>query len=247
MADTNTSRKPHLPTPPAALAAATRWATHLLRAALVLAAMRALRPLLGPTDDLSDIPLTPRQRSLLGLRPVRGSPSSVPGTPGGTPGSAPGSPAVAGYVTPPRFVRAASGALASSVGASSRAATLGSSPPTPGGRTPSSAGARSSVGSGASPFGAGGSLLRGPARNDFALSPAGASPLVRKAVHGKRWSLNGSGFGESGAGAPGSPSPAPTGNGAGAGSGGSRSPSVTLTNKWLYQRQWSGNGPARYI
>jgi nucleoporin POM34 len=234
--------KPHLPTPSEALVTAFSYATHLFRAALVLAALQALRPLFGPTDDISDIPLTPRQRSLLGLRPIRLSPSSLPGTPG-TPGSAPGSPAVAGYVTPPRFVRAASGALASSAVASSRAATLGSSPPTPGGRTPSSAGARGSVGSGApSPFGPGGSLLRGPARNDFSLSPAGASPLVRKAVHGKRWSLGGGGLGESaGAGVPGSPSPAPAAN------GGSRTPSVTLSNKWLYQRQWSGNGPARYV
>jgi nucleoporin POM34 len=234
----------HLPTPPAGLLTAFTYAVHLARAALVLAALRAMRPLLGPTDDISDIPLTPRQRSLLGLRPVRESPSlSQPSTPGSAASSMPGSPAV-GYVTPPRFVRASSAAGAfASAGASSRAATLGSSPPTPG-RSPSSAGGgRSGAGSPAG-FGPGGSLLRGPARNDFALSPIPSpNPLVRRAMAAKRWSLGGGGLGDSGA-APGSPSPAPTG---GNGGSGSRTPSVTLSNKWLYQRQWSGNGPARHI
>ncbi|KAJ5716508.1 hypothetical protein N7493_008419 [Penicillium malachiteum] len=47
----------------------------------------ALYPLFRPKDDLSDIPLTPTQRALLGLDPT----ATPPGTPGTT------------YVTPPRY------------------------------------------------------------------------------------------------------------------------------------------------
>lgn len=47
----------------------------------------ALYPLFRPTDDLSDIPLTPTQRALLGLDPT----ATPPATPGTT------------YVTPPRY------------------------------------------------------------------------------------------------------------------------------------------------
>jgi nucleoporin POM34 len=50
----------------------------------------ALSPLWRTKDDLSDIPLTPKQRQLLGL-----APSSRPATPGST------------YVTPPRYSRSA--------------------------------------------------------------------------------------------------------------------------------------------
>lgn len=49
----------------------------------------AVYPLLGPKDDLSDIPLTPSQRSLLGLEPS----------------ARPASPAIGNYVTPPRYAR----------------------------------------------------------------------------------------------------------------------------------------------
>ncbi len=48
----------------------------------------ACAPLFGRKDDLSDIPLTPAQRRLLGLPP-----SSAPPTPGSQ------------YVTPPRYAR----------------------------------------------------------------------------------------------------------------------------------------------
>jgi len=49
----------------------------------------AIYPLLGPKDDLADIPLTPSQRSLLGLDPSL----------------RPASPAIGNYVTPPRYAR----------------------------------------------------------------------------------------------------------------------------------------------
>ena len=62
----------------------------------------AFSPLVRQKDDLSDIPLTPTQRKLLGLPP-----SSTPDTPGSN------------YVTPPRFPR--------STPRSSERATVGSS------------------------------------------------------------------------------------------------------------------------
>lgn len=53
-------------------------------------ALLPLRPLFTTNDDLADIPLTPKQRALLGL-----SPSAVPATPGSQ------------YITPPRYSRSA--------------------------------------------------------------------------------------------------------------------------------------------
>ncbi|RFU33476.1 hypothetical protein B7463_g2849, partial [Scytalidium lignicola] len=58
----------------------------------------ALLPLIRPKDDLSDIPLTPGQRKLLGLPP-----SSAPPTPGSS------------YITPPRYPRTST-PLSGSVG-----------------------------------------------------------------------------------------------------------------------------------
>lgn len=51
----------------------------------------ALSPLVLPRDEITDIPLTPSQRALLGLDPKA--------TPSGTPAS--------GYVTPPRYPQTA--------------------------------------------------------------------------------------------------------------------------------------------
>ena len=75
----------------------------------------AVSPLILPKDNLSDIPLTPTQRKLLGLEP-----SSTPGTPGSQ------------YITPPRFPR--------STPRSSERATVGSllsGRSSPGGQSPS--------------------------------------------------------------------------------------------------------------
>lgn len=58
-----------------------------LRLFLLANVMSALYPLFRPKDEISDIPLTPSQRALLGLDPG----SSTPVTPGST------------YVTPPRY------------------------------------------------------------------------------------------------------------------------------------------------
>ncbi|KAK2744770.1 hypothetical protein FQN55_006526 [Onygenales sp. PD_40] len=59
----------------------------LLRLLLLINIVAALYPLYRPKDDLSDIPLTPSQRSLLGLDPSHSAPST-PGT---------------HYITPPRY------------------------------------------------------------------------------------------------------------------------------------------------
>lgn len=59
----------------------------LLQLFFVFNILVALYPLFRPKDDLSDIPLTPTQRSLLGLDPA----ATPPVTPGTT------------FVTPPRY------------------------------------------------------------------------------------------------------------------------------------------------
>ncbi|KAL5350404.1 hypothetical protein ACLOAV_003972 [Pseudogymnoascus australis] len=61
---------------------------NLLRLLFLANILIAILPLLRPKDTLADIPLTPAQRSLLGL-PA----SSTPPTPGST------------YITPPRYAR----------------------------------------------------------------------------------------------------------------------------------------------
>lgn len=68
--------------------------------------LMALQPLIRPKDDLSDIPLTPAQRKLLGLEPT-----STPPPPGST------------YVTPPRYPR-----NSSSRSPSSRSVSYSNSP-----------------------------------------------------------------------------------------------------------------------
>ena len=60
----------------------------VLRALFFINILVAFRPLLRSKDDVADIPLTPSQRSLLGLQP-----SNAPLTPGGQ------------YITPPRYSR----------------------------------------------------------------------------------------------------------------------------------------------
>jgi nucleoporin POM34 len=162
----------------------------------------ALRPLVKATDDLSDIPLTPSQRALLGL-----APSSTPATPGGA------------YITPPRYSHSTPRS------SSSRAAIAGSSPL---GRSIN------------------GSPLSGSPLADrgfgSGLSNSNNSPMGRKVLPGQRYSLGdsrgrtpslgGLGLDESSTSLP--PTPSPT--------GGQRAVSVSLNNKWLYQRQKASPG-----
>ncbi|KAM0813507.1 putative Nuclear pore complex component [Seiridium cardinale] len=70
------------------LANTISWAYRLFLCAPIFNIGLALLPLVRPKDDLSDIPLTPGQRKLLGLQP-----SSAPPTPGSV------------YSTPPRYSR----------------------------------------------------------------------------------------------------------------------------------------------
>ncbi|KAI9651138.1 hypothetical protein NHQ30_001175 [Ciborinia camelliae] len=67
---------------------AASWSYRVMAFCLILNIAVALRPLYTARDDMEDIPLTPAQRKLLGLRP-----SSRPPTPGSN------------YVTPPRYRR----------------------------------------------------------------------------------------------------------------------------------------------
>lgn len=69
----------------------------------IVLALRPLIPAISSKDQITDIPLTPSQRSLLGLDP------SI--------SSAPASPQSAGYITPPRY-RRSSGSLSSTAGSS---------------------------------------------------------------------------------------------------------------------------------
>lgn len=72
------------------------WLYIFVRLVLLINIVLALLPLMRGKDDLSDIPLTPAQRRLLGL-----APSSTPPAPGST------------YVTPPRYARSATGSPSS--------------------------------------------------------------------------------------------------------------------------------------
>ncbi|EDN02715.1 conserved hypothetical protein [Histoplasma mississippiense (nom. inval.)] len=74
-----------------------------IRLLLLLNIVVALYPLYRPKDDLSDIPLTPSQRSLLGLDPSHSAPA--------TPGSK--------YVTPPRYRLSSGSRTASPISPSS--------------------------------------------------------------------------------------------------------------------------------
>lgn len=87
----------------------------------------ALYPLFRPKDDLSDIPLTPSQRALLGLDPT----STPPATPGTQ------------YITPPRYRLSSGSRQASPV-------SRGSSPLSASGGL-SSSGRRASMGASFSP------------------------------------------------------------------------------------------------
>lgn len=69
----------------------------ILRLFFLVNVVAAIYPLFRPKDDLSDIPLTPTQRALLGLDP-RSTPPATPGTQ---------------YITPPRY-RLSSGSRAGS-------------------------------------------------------------------------------------------------------------------------------------
>ncbi|KAH7323844.1 nuclear pore complex component-domain-containing protein [Rhexocercosporidium sp. MPI-PUGE-AT-0058] len=79
---------PSLFHPGKALTPYADWAYYILQLVFLFNIVMACMPLVRTPDDISDIPLTPAQRKLLGLPP-----SSAPPTPGSQ------------YVTPPRYAR----------------------------------------------------------------------------------------------------------------------------------------------
>ncbi|KAH8702237.1 nuclear pore complex component-domain-containing protein [Talaromyces proteolyticus] len=85
-----------------------------LRLLFLFNILAALYPLFRPKDDLSDIPLTPTQRALLGLDP-NSAPPSTPGT---------------HYITPPRY-RLASGSRAGSPTSRATSPTTATGSPAP--------------------------------------------------------------------------------------------------------------------
>jgi nucleoporin POM34 len=187
-------------------------------------------PLLRGPDNCNDIPLTPGQRKLLGLRP-----SDQPATPGSE------------YITPPRYAanaasRSGSGGLGRSGSGRRAASPYGGSPtPGPGKDSQSPLGMMQAGPRSPSPYTPTGSpylrnTLKDSAhrRHSFDKSQSfdksfesTAVPFSRSNALAMEASLM-SGLGNS---VPGTPTP---------GSGG-KVPSVGITNKWLYDR----NSPGR--
>ena len=187
------------------------YAIWSIRAWLLSRIIVSLQPFWAPKDELTDIPLTPTQRHLLGL-----TPSSAPPTPGSS------------YITPPRYSRSTPRS------SSSRAAVIGSSPldrSNSGSPISGSPLAGRGIGSpyGGSPFGTspgGGSPLVRKAVEGRRWS-SGASGL-RESLAKTETSL----FDESKTTSPSLPTSSSPG-------GGQRGATVALNSKWLYQRNKS--------
>ena len=151
-----------------------------IRLLFIVNILFALSPLLRPKDTLSDIPLTPAQRSLLGLPPSAGPP-----TPGST------------YATPPRYSRSPATRSVSNTPIAN--SPLGGSPlggsPLSGSPMNFSASFNSSIG--------GGTPSKGGRESPF--SPNTASPLLHKTFSNQRRDSGQSLFGRMAD--PGTPSP----------------------------------------
>ncbi|KAK1760787.1 nuclear pore complex component-domain-containing protein [Echria macrotheca] len=201
------------------------WAYLVLLAIPVYNIIRACLPLFRAPDDLADIPLTPAQRKLLGLPPLdKGSPTPDPKE----------------YSTPPRYSR-----TPSIVAGSPASLRSYNSSPTPNLASPLSVNnspVAGVVGAGHSPrLGKLGLASPRSVNNSPAGLGSGPSPLLNKAIGGgglRRSSFGGSSsqFGVSTATSllgegPSTPTPV----------GGKRS-SVSLNNKWLYERGRRSSG-----
>ena len=184
-------------------------------------------PLVRNKDDLSDIPLTPGQRRLLGLPP-----SSRPPTPGSA------------YSTPPRFSRTPSvGSASSRRSFSTSPASNRGSPVLGSGSLYGTANGNGNNGNFSGSFSG---SVSGSGGGGFAGIGSPSSPLLQKAMNGARRSSIGSlgsptpsfgaSLGASSLFVPDSPSPNPA--------AGKRS-SIGLNSKWLYEkgreRRASGN------
>jgi nucleoporin POM34 len=203
------------------------WAYLVLLAFPIINIIRACLPLFRTPDDLADIPLTPAQRKLLGLAPLsKNSPT----------------PDAKEYSTPPRYSRTPS------VAGSPASLRSYTSSPTPNLASPLSVNnspVAGVVGAGHSPrLGKLGVATPLSVNNSPAGLGSGPSPLLSKAIGGggggglRRSSFGGASsqlgvstatsiLGDS----PSTPTPV----------GGKRS-SVSLNNKWLYERGRRSSG-----
>jgi hypothetical protein len=129
-----------------------------------------LFPNLKPKDQVTDIPLTPSQRSLLGLDPS--IPSSLPGTPTSGDGKSP-------FITPPRYRRLSGSSFSGSSPLNAPSTDRRSISATYYSSSPLSASRNFSPSPAPSPFG---SPSRGGSGSPFSPS---ASPLLHKAVGAK--------------------------------------------------------------
>ena len=201
---------------PVALQSTSDYAFICLGLLLVLNILYSLTPLFRNPDDLSDIPLTPSQRSLLGLQPLRKNP--LPSTPEEK------RVYEDNFVTPPRYPRSSTPQSSpqsrpnSQQSARSASNSKTNSPLSLESRQGSPfLGARQGSDSPFSP-----SALR---RNDI----GGNSDSSRRHSYGSPSPL---GFGTSTGslfGAPRTPSPSAL-------AAGGRGPSVGLNSRWLYEK-----------
>lgn len=180
----------------------------------------ALLPLLKTPDELTDIPLTPTQRSLLGLDPSA-TPPLTPGTQ---------------YITPPRYPRSPTPRNISPAANRNNNTSNYSTPIT---QSPSFG----REGSGSSPAA---SLAAASPLWQKSLGKS-TGDTARRSSYGSPSPLGPGGYGYGGGGGGGGNSssilgtPSPT-NGRGQGAAGA---SVALNNKWLYQKGRRASG-SRY-
>ena len=159
----STSNALALPEPTTAIFCGLTATRLYLLYSLVLA-LRPLRPAIKAKDKIEDIPLTPSQRSLLGLEPLDSGRASTDSS--------------AGYITPPRY-RRFSGSLSSDGWSSPVATDRRSTSATYYSSSPLSGTRNFSPNASNSPFRMGARLSGTP------FSPS-ASPLLQKAIAVKK-------------------------------------------------------------
>lgn len=151
--------------PSAIIASRTLWLLRLYILLNIAITLRPLSPYLAKPDDLTDIPLTPSQRSLLGLPP---SPSPATTSPN--------------YITPPRYRRSSGSFPTSSANSNASTPTSGRSISANYTSSPLST-SRHTLGfspnNSQSPFR---STQRTASGSPFSYSPS-ASPLLHKAIN----------------------------------------------------------------
>jgi nucleoporin POM34 len=198
------------------LAPYPRWLLWITRLLFLLNSILACKPLMLTPDACEDVPLTPRQRKLLGLPPM-----TRPATP----------QEKEQYVTPPRFTRSATPRSARASASSPGVRGESGDSPLSGRGTPVDANGsfrRSGgspysnstlMGAGASPYGSGASPFGSGERRRLSYTSTRSSPLTVSEFEAM-------------------------GNPVGSPSGGRKEnrASVGLNNKWLYEKGRTGSG-----